>query len=222
MTINDAKVTPEQCALLFGIPTTTEEFDTLSQTSVRRDFARSQDRESIALLLKHLNATIPAIEATGMRVFRRATLDTLAEAFRLGFAVVIMFTHYSLSQRLLELADGMHDDAAIEAVIPKEHACILDLSVCRPISLADRLGFSRRGLIIRRTWRDLDAVLWAWFYLVLSRTLAQRPMPYFEAFEETIRRFLEKNPWYRVLLFRIVIALTAFARKVRKGLSRFP
>lgn len=192
MNILDKKVRPDECALLVGIPMTMEEFkaDKLSGT---KDFAKNKTDEAIQILINELTPVMSAISDTGMHVHRHTTFQTLADVFKEAFAVIIPFTHYLNSKSLMELTDGLYDDAAIEDAIPVDYSGILDLSVCKPIKLADQLNFSRHNLRVRRTWDDLHIPTWAWFYLVFGKILASKPTTYLEAFSQTIQAFLGKS-----------------------------
>lgn len=192
MNILDKKLQPDQCALIVGIPMTVEGFKA-DKLSDNKDFAKNKSDEAISILINELTPVMSAISETGMHVYRRGTFQTLVDVFAQGVALIIPFTHYLNSKGLLELVDGLYNDATIESAIPVDYSGILDLSVCNPTNLADRLNFNRQNLRVRRTRGNLHIPTWAWFYLVLAKILAAKPSTYLDAFAETVKAFLGKS-----------------------------
>lgn len=189
-------VSPQQCVLGFGIPTTEAEFERDLHRPADKDFAPHHVRD-VALfrhgLLETIEEVVPAIEDTGMAVRTAVTLAQFGELLREDRRVVILLTHWADAPVRIEFADALHAAEDVSRIVPPSFDGAIDLAVCHPIPLGAQLAFDWPGIPV--AWREttIGARFHLWFYLTLARTLKEHRMTYAQALETVIALFDEKS-----------------------------
>lgn len=183
-------VKPANCALAFGIPASEERF-MARQLADDADFAKrftgwGQYHHQIGGIMEQL---CPVLTGWGVTVVHHTTLDAFAELFhREGLDVIILFSHYT--QESVEFDDGMAGVPAVIEKIPAAFDGLLDLCVCHPNDLVDRLRRKRPRCVVKRTHSTATPYIWLYFYRALFKYLHANEATYLEGLERIIYEFL--------------------------------
>src|SRR5437660_4940776 len=143
-------ITPKDCLLSFGIPTSREEFFEAKQNPNNRDFAVNHYAswaKYYSDIVGPLDLVEPAIRSIGVRTIHRLTLSEFRRLlFEDRVRVLIVFSHWS--DESVEFAEGLHKVSEVIESIPKDYSGILDLGICHPECLYLGVLSSREGCLL--------------------------------------------------------------------------
>jgi hypothetical protein len=95
--------------------------------------------------------------------------------------VVVLFSHWAGDK--VEFFDGMAGVERIMAEIPPAYEGVLDLCVCHPIALVERLLASRPPYLVRYMKQEAAPHYWLYFYRDMFSYMGARNADYLKAFE---------------------------------------
>jgi hypothetical protein len=187
-----SNINPEKYAIVVSIPLTQQEFIEAHDDSVYRDLAQ---RQGISwpryhkALTRPFEKVAPAFEKLGVTIMRSATLNNFHSVFRKpGVSTVILVSHWQ--QDTVEFFDGMKPIAEIADGIPTDFDGLLDLCVCHPLGLAKLIKELRPNCLVKLTNTEVKPVIWFQFYRCLFHFLAKEELSYLDAFERSLKLFL--------------------------------
>jgi hypothetical protein len=184
-------VTPRQCAIAFGIPTSREGF-LASRAGSAPSFARQFHggwSQYEALFLADLHRVEPVLRRRGTHVAHDVTLDRFAALFA-DYPVVVLFSHWAGDA--IEFSGGFASPDEIVASIPSSYVGVLDLCVCHPGALVAAVLRERPGCLVRWIEREALPHYWLRFYEVLMRRLNAGDVTYLDALEQVVGAFLDR------------------------------
>jgi len=188
--ISQIAVSPEECVILFGIPT--------DYAGFRRDLSSSnkdlipnsglvwpQYRSEVVAPVERL---IAAAEKLNVRVQRDVELQDITNACDGRHLVVILVSHWT--DDCVELADGLHPFKDVVVSVPDDFEGFVDLIICVPDSLGIALRDLKPNCIIRFA-RGTYIIPSLWFGILQAviTNLGEAPRPYMDAFNDLIARF---------------------------------
>lgn len=170
-------VRPDECVILFGIPTSRAAFDRHLAQRTRHDFVPNvcPAWPAYEQIVEQVELALPLIQSLGVDVRHDARLPDLAKGF-LSKRVVILFSHWIDDH--VEFDEGLHDSDAIVSEVPATFDGVVDLCVCHPEALVMRLRRDRPECLVKRTRRKARVSYWLQFYHVLFRVLAAADVTY--------------------------------------------
>ena len=193
------RIRPSDCAIAFGIPTTEAAFwDALDDHS-NREFVPAVCRGIWTRyandVVRHLDIVLPDLANRGVTVCRDLTpkvFSNLLENPR--FRAVILFAH--CRPDAIEFSDSLKAIAEVLELIPPDFDRILDLCGCESKELLRRVKGARHHCLVKGTNEALTPVVWIYFYQILFQNLglaalANTPMTYLEAFENSARQMMK-------------------------------
>ena len=183
-------MTPRECAIAFGIPTSREGF-VASRSASARSFARQFHggwAQYEALFLADLRRIEPGLKRRGTYIAHEVTLDGFGTLFA-DHPVVVLFSHWAGDA--VEFRSGFATPNAIVGAIPPSYSGLLDLCVCHPGALVAAVLRKRPGCLVRWIEREALPHYWLRFYDVLMGRLAAGNISYLEALEQVIGTFLK-------------------------------
>jgi hypothetical protein len=189
-------ITPADCVLAFGIPTSADEFNADLERPGEKDYAPHHVGSFLKFrdgFLPDIQSLVPAIAQTGLKIRLHVTLEELNAIFSEPWKVIIVFTHWARDPPQIELADRLHNPADVVAAIGVPFRKMLEFSVCNPAPLALKIAFERPD--VRAGWRS-DTVggrLQLWFYLTFAKILLERRSTFATAIDDTLREFNERG-----------------------------
>ncbi|MEO5334274.1 MAG: hypothetical protein H7839_19850 [Magnetococcus sp. YQC-5] len=194
----DSFVSPKQCAILFGIPTDMKQYldDINNENTNTRDFSfrfsKSEDlfEATLSKWFKFAEKKLSFISNTlGVQVQKNGTLDELKKLAN-NYNVTILFSH-STKQRI-EFRNGLFTADQIIKHIPDGFDRLLDLSICHPYLLVNRLLRDRPACVtIHHPW-EISPMLWLSILEIVFIRLQQGEISYPNALKETITEFRKK------------------------------
>jgi hypothetical protein len=140
-------ISPKECAVAFGIPTTAAEFAFASQNG-QSDYVTSwygglpQFRRT---LLGDLERFMRFAEHCKLPIIQALTLPKFTALLSGQFEVVVLFSHFDDDH--VEFKDGFLCSQQVPEAIPPAFEGILDLCVCHPASLVKKLDANRPCLV---------------------------------------------------------------------------
>ena len=173
-------VSPDECVVVFGIPTSKTGFVRHLGQRSRHDFVPNvcPAWPAYERLVEQIELAIPRINSFGVDLRQDATLSQFAEVF-FNKRVVILFTHWANDR--VEFDDGLHRIDTVAAAVPETYDGVIDLCVCHPDELVMTLRRDRPACLIKRTRSKARVSFWLQFYQVLFRVLTDRHVTYSEA-----------------------------------------
>lgn len=191
MDISRKTITPHNCVLAFGIPTSKKEFfddltDPEAGFSKRFKGGWSQyDRQ----IIKATERILPVLSKWGVSIVSDMSLKGFADLFTCGrYDVVILFSHWE--NECIEFSDGLKNTSDIVARIPHEFCGLIDLCVCHPENMTFLLRRDRPNCLTKYVDRKATPSIWLHFYLVLFKRLHEQALTYLQALELTVEDFL--------------------------------
>ena len=182
---NERFTRPSDVAMVFGIPCSEELFH-LSRETMPQSFATQFIGGVAQFRHQWLSEQLrysERFEAIGVRVFRDCRFEQLRQC--LGdpsIKVVVVFSHWDDGH--VEFTDGFVGSDAIVEAIPRERRKWIDLCVCHPVTLVERLERERPDCLVRFKPEPTNPVRWLLWYDALFRLLATGTRSYTGAFEE--------------------------------------
>jgi hypothetical protein len=168
--------------IAFGIPATREEF-IWSLSRPESDYARrwlGGWRQYRAQVVSDLETVAPDLDRAGVELVRGLRVGQLASLF-VNRRVVVLFSHWAGDK--VEFFDGMAGVERIMAEIPPAYEGVLDLCVCHPIALVERLLASRPPYLVRYMKQEAAPHYWLYFYRDMFSYMGARNADYLKAFE---------------------------------------
>jgi hypothetical protein len=168
--------------IAFGIPTTREEF-LCSLSAPDSDYAGrwlggwSQYQ---AQFIADLKTVTPDLECAGVSLVRGLRVDQLSNLF-LHRRVVVLFSHWAGDK--VEFFDGMASVEQILAEIPPAYDGVLDLCVCHPMALVEKLLAHRPAYFVKYVRQEAAPHYWLYFYRDMFSYMATYDSDYLKAFE---------------------------------------
>ena len=191
---NENPVNPGNCVLTFGIPLSREGFldacDLPDLPPLPRSYVRGYEGgwkayESSAFVAT-LNRLKPEFERLGVTLRADVTLDEFGELFRDDrYSVITLFSHWDDDQ--VEFCGGFAEIPAIVERVPADFDGVVDLCVCHPESLVERLISRSRKYQVRYSDRKTSPALWLHFYHLLYAILLSSEITYDVALVETVK-----------------------------------
>lgn len=189
-----ASMSPSDCTIAFGIPTSAVEYEQHRANPAIHDFASKVSgnlRDYRWAVLRRTDRLLPAIRARGATVATNLSLGDFSVRLNNSQRSVFILVSHWLSDRI-EFADGLAPIDRVIDAIPSAFTGILDLCVCHPDSLVKRIRRERPniGLIC---WTSAEAmlVLWLHFYLALFAELAAGQKTYLEALDLQLKHVFD-------------------------------
>jgi hypothetical protein len=204
----DQVVTPRNCSLAVGIPSSRESFDRAAAApydSFAKGFAIGGWPRYQSEVIEDLGRLFRIAEALGVPVTSSATRILLSGLFRdPGRRIVILASHWDEKKLALELYDGFVSVDEFVAVVDPSFDGILDFCACRPVQLVNSLRVNRPKCLTRYTPRaDNTPYIWIAFYGVLLRHLARGDRTYLQALEEVVDAFTKPRISMKSLSIRL-------------------
>ena len=194
MNISVKTVKPENCAMVFGIPTTKAQFFDNFRNS-EKDFVRHFKggwAQYYNQIVSNSDRILPVLSEFGVTVIQKIDPESFSKLFRESiYDVIILFSHWH--NDTIELSDHLYNISNIVDAIPYEFNGILDLCVCHPENLTILLRRDRPNCLTRYTQQKATPYIWLHFYLVLFKNLMERELTYLQALEITIDAFLHNK-----------------------------
>jgi hypothetical protein len=135
------------------------------------------------------NALIESANRHGVLVQRDVRLCDIAPAYDGRRTVVILVSHWTRNR--VELADGLYGFSDVVERVPEDFTGFADLCICVSEPMAVLLRELRPGCIIRAALRTyVIPSIWFGMLQALFASLAERPRPYMDAYNEVIGMFL--------------------------------
>ncbi len=182
-------VKPEDCALLIGIPLTLEDHmrkkHCEDSMSLLEPIWSKYESQVVSPYLKQLKKTY---STTGVKITEKANLNHWKQAVcHSELKVVILFSHFSSDS--VEFDDRMVKSTEIVNAVPQEFDGVLDLCVCHPVSLVEKIRVERPNCLSKFIDHTATPIIWMHFYAVLFQLLRQEELTYMQALEKTIFAF---------------------------------
>jgi hypothetical protein len=186
-------IKPENCIIVFGIPTSKEKFRQ-HQLSKNSDFAKrftnwSQYHYQFVSNIERLSPIITELGVSIIYDLKFRDFETLFNKNKID--VIVLFSHWNSNS--IEFDDGLADIQSIVNKIPLDFYGILDLCVCHPEELTKMLRKFRPNCLVKYTHKKATPFLWIYFYMVLLKYLKDYDVTYLEALEKIINEFLTNN-----------------------------
>ncbi|HSZ62581.1 MAG TPA: hypothetical protein VK828_12340 [Terriglobales bacterium] len=168
--------------IAFGIPTTRQEF-IRSQAASESDYSKrwlggwGQYR---AQFVSDLEIVAPDMEHAGVELVRGLRVGKLSSLF-FNRRVVVLFSHWAGDK--VEFFDGMASVEIIMAEIPAGYDGVLDLCVCHPIALVEKLLARRPAYLVKYLRQEAAPHYWLYFYRDIFRYMSAQNVDYLKAFE---------------------------------------
>lgn len=191
MRVSRRVISPKDCVVGFGIPTSIEEF-VEANGSGRSHYVKTwlgglpQFRR---LLLGDFERFMRFADLCQLSVVPRLTLSDFGRMLGGQFAVVVLFSHFDSDH--IEFHDGFVDSDEVLEAVPVAFEGILDLCVCHPASLVRRLD-SEWSCLVKWTDRPTAPAYWLMIYETLFTVLHTRKLSYLDALEEIMNGFREE------------------------------
>jgi hypothetical protein len=185
-------VTPRQCTLGIGIPTSESDF----AAAVKRSSAGFASMyvggwpQYSNEVVRDLASLMNTAERRGIRLRRTVTRRTLSDLFADPLRpVVFIVGHWDKDVWAIELSDGLVPIHDFVAAVPDSFRGIIDFCACDPEPLMAVLRRDRTRCVVRHTSRDSTPYVWTAFYSVLIGVLASESRTYLQAVEEVVEAF---------------------------------
>jgi hypothetical protein len=200
--ISQEIVRPSDCTLAVCLPTSRERFMKARADVENRDFVLHHCatwEKYNHYVMSHLSIVLPELIRMGVCVQLDVTHCDFSRLLSSARSrVIILFAHYV--EGAAEFADGLHSDEAVTLAVPCEFDGLLDLCVCHPKLLVQRLRDERPRCLVKFTNRPARTSFWIHLYRVLFAILegeaiapGQRPtggVPYLLALERAVAAML--------------------------------
>lgn len=168
--------------IAFGIPTTREEFFRSFSPPVS-DYTRrwlggwGQYR---AQFVADLETVAPDLEGAGVALVRGLRLPDLAGLFT-KYSVVVLFSHWTADG--VEFFDGTGSAEQILHEIPSQYDGVVDLCVCHPLALVEKLLAQRPPYFVKYVQDEAAPHYWLYFYRDIFSYMQRAKADYMDAFE---------------------------------------
>lgn len=186
--MSEVMVTPADCLLLFGIPTTKQAFFAdLNRDD--KDFAKLFEGRWARYeyqFVSELNRLRKTFLKAGVQLLENGSL----EDFRIGIKrhrVVILFSHWL--EDSVEFSDGLQHISAIAEAIPNDFSGVIDLCVCHPNQLAELVRATKPNCTVKYTTAPATPLMWLNFYSILFQQLHKSPGDYSSTLVELTRAY---------------------------------
>lgn len=184
----------ETCVFALGVPTTKAGFHACAKQkpgsiAAGGEFGWKNYENQVVQPLARMEKTYNRFHVD---VKRDLTLNEFGDLFdESRYSVVVLFTHWG--RDVVEFADGMASIADTAERVPEDFAGILDLCVCHPTALVDRLQKRCPNTVIKfldgipaaATGR-MTAEYWLNFYALLFEAMRQDRLSYLRALEKVV------------------------------------
>jgi len=183
------------CVIGFGVPLTEAGFRRQEQSATGGDFIRSQQLtwEKYRYFFADSSAKVLAqFRLWGVRLIEELTLHALTDVFSRPPAAMILFAHWSDTDRV-ELADGLISSEEIVGVVPSDFTGIVDLCVCHPRALVVGIKQKCPRSLVKYTDTNAAPLWWLYMYQAMFKILATRP-DYFQALADAFTSLSEPRP----------------------------
>jgi hypothetical protein len=213
---------PNDCVIVFGIPTCEEGFkgrrcnygnacpSCMPASSegwhregrenmpiydyIRGSLVWREYHSRFVRLLKELEPGLIDIGVTVLRYIESRHLRNLFYHYR----VVILFAHWvdkhpEYPLGAVEMDDGLVGVDEIVEAVPEEWDGVLDLCMCNPANLVAALLDARPRCHLKRLNINANPVLWLYFYGTLFAHLNDRPMSYSDALASARSQLVKKE-----------------------------
>jgi len=189
-----------QCILGFGIPTSKAAFFT-DQERDDKDYARNFSgvwHRYYHTVIRAVQRVEPYLLSSGVRVIHDLGLKDFGNLLRYQeVRVLILFSHwrkYKGGQDIedeVEFSDGLASISKVIEEIPRNYAGIIDLCVCHPAQLADRLRRERPMVVVKSVPGKATPYIWLYYYLAVFKQMHIENVTYMKAFEEVFKAFFK-------------------------------
>ena len=173
-------VRPEDCVLVFGIPTTQQGFFRHLSESSRHDFVPSvcPAWPAYERIVEQFEVALPRISSFGVSVRHDVTFRQFSDSFS-DARVVILFSHWV--NDAIEFDDGLYHIDRVVSGVPPSYCGVIDLCVCHPDALVMSLRRERDNCLIKRSRSKARVSFWLQFYQILFHTLQKGELAYGDA-----------------------------------------
>jgi hypothetical protein len=139
-------IRPDECVIVFGIPTSKASFVRHLAERNRHDFVPNvcPAWPAYERMVEHFDLVVPRIRLFEVDLRQDARLSHFAEAF-VNRRVVILSSHWINDQ--VEFDDGLYGIDAVASAVPETFDGVIDLCVCHPDALVMRLRRDRPGCL---------------------------------------------------------------------------
>jgi hypothetical protein len=185
-------VKPSDCTIAFAIPTSVAEFRAHIADPENHEFARKVSLKERCYEYAVIRAIIKAttgFKALGFNVATQVTLARFVDLCSIRpTGVVILIAHWN--EHSVEFYDRFFGVTEIVTCIPSSFEGVLDLCVCHPKELADKIRMARENIkLIRFSTSVVTLRVWLWFYLAVGRELAETGGTYLQAVDSVLAAF---------------------------------
>lgn len=188
-------IKPRDCALGFGIPTDLASFAAARDTKDPRRFSASYAWREYHQLILPFGNFIPLYERLGVKVAGTLRKGEVQRLFEDDADVVVLFSHWDKSSGQVEFRDGFASADEIVAQIPARRDCLIDLSICHPLGLAEAIERARHPECrIRYADSKIPAASWLAFLSLLFRILYDVDLRYGDALLLATRTWVGASP----------------------------
>jgi hypothetical protein len=184
-------VTPSRCAFVLCFPVTKDDFYE-SKARPASDYTKRfwnfleyrkrflDDYLKLRLIMSRL----------GVHIIENASLTDFSQVWGGAVDAVVLFSHWS--DERVEYHDGLETIERVIEQIPTYSVGTLDLCVCHPRGLVDRLARDRGLLLVKSIWVTANPIYWCMFYITLFQVLASRSLSYPDALDQTLDAWLDR------------------------------
>lgn len=186
---------PTDCNFMFCLPLSKNEFDG-DLKNTQKDFLKTNQ----GLNWEHYDSEILGnyrdlkcgFENFGFEFSERVTFQDFL-GLKDKYHVNIIFSHCK-SRNEIEFFDRLVDDKEFIESIPLNYSGFIDLSVCQPILIAERLREERKKTKIKYTEKIIEAERWLLVYKEVFDVIKNEKAPFYSnAIEIALDNLLKEN-----------------------------
>ncbi len=188
------------CIFAFGIPTSRTAFFA-DQKRDDKDYARQFDGvwyRYYHTVIRAVQRVEPYFTGWGVKVVHNLELHDFGNLLRLeDVSVITLVTHWKEFKEdqnredEIEFSDGLASVSEVIAEIPRSYTGIIDLCICHPNQLTNRLKRERSIAVVRSSPGKATLYYWLYFYLALFKQMHNKNVSYMQAFEDVFTKFFE-------------------------------
>jgi hypothetical protein len=120
-----------------------------------------------------------------------ASINDFAELWKHEYHAVVLFSHWNKNG--IDFQEGTVPIDKVVESIPVKTLAILDLCVCHPQNLVDRLCVTPLSLLTKSIWQEAEPREWCMFYGALFNLLRHKEYSYPDGVDQIAKEFMRKH-----------------------------